>query len=59
MTDMPNALSRARAHAPFLSMALAVPLLGESLDAPTVAFAGAVMATVFRSRRMAVAPAPR
>ena len=42
---------------PFLSMALAVPLLGESLDAPTVAFAGAVMATVFLSRRMAVAPA--
>ena len=43
---------------PFLSMALAVPLLGESLDAPTVAFALAVMATVFLSRRMAVAPAP-
>ena len=43
---------------PFLSMALAVPLLGESLDRPTVAFALAVMATVFLSRRMAVAPAP-
>ena len=42
---------------PFLSMALAVPLLGESLDAATVAFALAVMATVFLSRRMAVAPA--
>ena len=43
---------------PFLSMALAVPVLGESLDPPTVAFALAVMATVFLSRRMAVAPAP-
>ncbi len=42
---------------PFLSMALAVPLLGEALDLATVAFAGAVMATVFLSRRMAVAPA--
>lgn len=39
---------------PFLSMLLAVPLLGESLDAPTLAFALAVMATVFLSRRMAV-----
>lgn len=44
---------------PFLSMALAVPLLGESLDTTTLVFAGAVMATVFLSRRMAVAPAPR
>jgi hypothetical protein len=34
-------------------MALAVPLLGEALDAMTVAFALAVMATVFLSRRMA------
>ena len=45
---------------PFLSMALAVPLLGESLDAATVGFALAVMATVFLSKRMAVAAvAPR
>jgi drug/metabolite transporter (DMT)-like permease len=44
---------------PFLSMALAVPLLGEALDAVTVVFAVAVMATVFLSRRMAVAPASR
>ena len=43
---------------PFLSMALAVPVLGESLDTPTVAFALAVMGTVFLSRRTAVAPAP-
>ncbi len=42
---------------PFLSMALAVPLLGEALDAATVGFALAVMATVFLSKRMAVAPA--
>jgi drug/metabolite transporter (DMT)-like permease len=43
---------------PFLSMALAVPLLGEALDAPTVGFAVAVMATVFLSKRMAVTPLP-
>ena len=42
---------------PFLSMFLAVPLLGEALDGMTVAFSLAVMATVFLSRRMAVAPA--
>ena len=41
---------------PFLSMALAVPLLGEPLDAVTLAFAVAVMATVFLSRRLAAAP---
>ena len=43
---------------PFLSMGLAVPLLGEPLDAATVGFSLAVMATVFLSRRMAVAAAP-
>ena len=43
---------------PFLSMALAVPLLGETLDATTVGFALAVMASVFLSRRMAVVAAP-
>ena len=41
---------------PFLSMLLAVPLLGEPLQPLTVVFALAVMATVFLSRRMAVAP---
>ena len=41
---------------PFLSMFLAVPLLGEALDGVTVAFSLAVMATVFLSRRMAVVP---
>ena len=46
---------------PFMSMGMAVPLLGERLDAATVVFALAVMATVFLSRRMAVQtvlPAP-
>jgi drug/metabolite transporter (DMT)-like permease len=41
---------------PFISIAAAVPLLGESLDAVTVGFAMAVVATVFMGRRMA-APA--
>ena len=37
---------------PFLSMWLAVPLLGEALDAVTLGFSMAVMATVFLSRRV-------
>lgn len=49
-------VSQVQLAQPFLSMALAVPLLGESLDAVTVAFALAVMATVFLSRRLAAAP---
>jgi len=43
---------------PFLSMVFAVPLLGEHLDAQTVMFAVAVIATVFVGRRMPVRPAP-
>ena len=39
---------------PFLSMLFAVPLLGERLDAVTLAFALAVIATVFAGRRMPV-----
>jgi drug/metabolite transporter (DMT)-like permease len=39
---------------PFLSMAFAVPLLGESIDLMTFGFATAVMATVFLGRRMPV-----
>jgi drug/metabolite transporter (DMT)-like permease len=39
---------------PFLSMLFAVPLLGESLDLLTVAFALAVIATVFVGKRMPV-----
>lgn len=44
---------------PFLSMWLAVPVLGEALDAPTVAFSLAVMATVALARRLPVKPAAR
>jgi drug/metabolite transporter (DMT)-like permease len=39
---------------PFLGMVFAVPLLGESLDALTLAFAVAVIATVFIGKRMPV-----
>ena len=41
---------------PFLSMVFAVPLLGETLDAATLAFALAVIATVFIGKRMPVRP---
>ncbi len=47
-------VSQVQLMQPFLSMALAVPVLGETLDAATVGFSVAVMATVFLSRRMAV-----
>jgi drug/metabolite transporter (DMT)-like permease len=40
---------------PFLSMLVAVPLLGEELDLATVAFAFAVMSTVWLGRRMPAA----
>jgi drug/metabolite transporter (DMT)-like permease len=39
---------------PFLSMLFAVPLLGESLDAVTLAFAGAVVLIVFAGKKMPV-----
>lgn len=39
---------------PFLGMLFAVPLLGERLDAVTLAFALGVIATVFAGRRMPV-----
>jgi drug/metabolite transporter (DMT)-like permease len=39
---------------PFVSMLFAVPLLGESLDAVTVGFALAVIATVFIGKKMPV-----
>jgi drug/metabolite transporter (DMT)-like permease len=42
---------------PFLSMVFAVPLLGERLDAQTLAFALAVIATVFAGKKMPVRPA--
>lgn len=39
---------------PFLSMLFAVPLLGETLDGTTLAFAAAVLATVFIGKTMPV-----
>jgi drug/metabolite transporter (DMT)-like permease len=42
---------------PFLSLMFAVPLLGESLDLPTLGFALAVIATVFIGKRMPIHPA--
>jgi drug/metabolite transporter (DMT)-like permease len=47
---------------PFLGMLFAVPLLGERLDAVTLGFAAAVIATVCIGKKMpvhATAPAPR
>ncbi|RZJ27078.1 MAG: DMT family transporter [Haliea sp.] len=44
---------------PFLSMLFAVPLLGESLDAVTVGFGLAVIATVFIGKQMPVHAAPQ
>jgi drug/metabolite transporter (DMT)-like permease len=46
---------------PFLSMLFAVPLLGETLDAQTLGFGIAVIATVFAGKKMpvrSVSPAP-
>jgi drug/metabolite transporter (DMT)-like permease len=42
---------------PFLAMLFAVPILGERLDATTIAFALAVVATVFAGRWMSVGAA--
>jgi drug/metabolite transporter (DMT)-like permease len=42
---------------PFVTLLAAVPLLGERLDAATLAFALAVIATVFVGKRMPVSPA--
>ena len=44
---------------PFLSMLFAVPLLGERLDAVTVGFSLAVIATVFIGKKMPVNAALR
>lgn len=44
---------------PFLSMLFAVPLLGERLDAVTVGFGLAVIATVFIGKKMPVHPVSR
>ena len=42
---------------PFLSMLFAIPLLGEKLDAVTVGFGLAVIATVFMGKKMPVGTA--
>jgi drug/metabolite transporter (DMT)-like permease len=44
---------------PFLSLLFAVPLLGERLEATTVAFSLAVIATVFISKQMPIQPPTR
>jgi drug/metabolite transporter (DMT)-like permease len=44
---------------PFLGMVFAVPLLGEHLDTVTIAFALAVIATVFMGKKMPVRSAAR
>jgi drug/metabolite transporter (DMT)-like permease len=49
-------VSQVQLMQPFLSMLFAVPLLGESLDAVSIGFALAVLATAIAGRRM---PAPR
>jgi drug/metabolite transporter (DMT)-like permease len=44
---------------PFLALLLAVPVLGEPLQAMTLVFAAAVVAVVFIGKRMAVHKEPR
>jgi drug/metabolite transporter (DMT)-like permease len=44
---------------PFLALLFAVPVLGERLEATTVAFSLAVIATVFIGKRMPVGSATR
>ena len=41
---------------PFMSLLVAVPLLGERLDGLTLAFAAAVVGTVIWGRKLAVVP---
>lgn len=47
-------ISQVQLAQPFLSMLFAVPLLGERLDAVTIGFGLAVIATVFLGRKMPV-----
>ena len=51
-------VSQVQLAQPFLSMVFAVPLLGESLDASTLTFGLAVVATVFMGKRMPVHAPP-
>ena len=52
-------VSQLQLFQPFISIAAAVPLLGESLDALTLGFALAVVATVFLGRRLQAPVPPR
>lgn len=52
-------VSQLQLFQPFISIAAAVPLLGESLDALTLGFALAVVATVFLGRRLQATVPPR
>jgi drug/metabolite transporter (DMT)-like permease len=47
-------VSQVQLMQPFLGMLFAVPVLGESIDAVTLAFAAAVIATVFIGKKMPV-----
>lgn len=51
-------VSQLQLFQPFISIIAAVPLLGERLDALTLMFALAVVASVFAGRRFAGPPAP-
>ena len=51
-------ISQVQLVQPFLSMLFAVPLLGEKLDAVTVGFGVAVIATVFIGKKMPVSQHP-
>jgi drug/metabolite transporter (DMT)-like permease len=52
----PLRVSQLQLLQPFITILAAIPLLGESLDAMTLAFALLVVATVFMGRRMANTP---
>jgi drug/metabolite transporter (DMT)-like permease len=52
----PLRVSQLQLLQPFITMLVAVPLLGESLDAMTLGFALLVVATVFMGRRVANTP---
>jgi drug/metabolite transporter (DMT)-like permease len=47
-------VSQVQLMQPFLGMLFAVPILGETIDAPTLTFAIAVIATVFVGKKMPV-----
>jgi drug/metabolite transporter (DMT)-like permease len=49
-------VSQVQLMQPFLGMLFAVPLLGEAIDAVALAFAAAVIATVFIGKKMPVRP---